>query len=108
MDCDQLQISFSIEPCHGILRLAGALGVVSAEELRQTALELCAYRKDVVVDWSDATQLDASVAPVMLSLRAGLGEQNKSLSGISIPPSVPSWLDTAGLTGVLAVAVEGA
>ena len=67
---------FSVEPDHCVLRLAGALGVASAEELRLTALELCAYHKDVVVDWSGATQLDTGIAQVLLSLRAGLGERN--------------------------------
>ena len=80
MDCDQAQISFSIEPSHCILRLASALSVDTAEELRQQALELCAYRKDVVIDWTGATQVDASVALVLPSLRACLGEQNRSLA----------------------------
>jgi hypothetical protein len=156
MDCEQAQISFSIEPGHCILCLAGALGVVrshagitcafkpnrlltraarhahfdraatvrersrsfetfdqpifarrlSAEELRQTALELRANRKDVIVDWSGATQLDAVVAQVRLSLRAGLGEQNNSLSSMAIPSLVQGWPESAGLTRILAEAVE--
>ena len=87
MDCDQAQISFSIEP-------------------GQTALELCDYRGNVIVDWSGATQIDAGVAQVLLSLRTGLGEQNKSLSSMAIPPPVQSWFDTAGLTCILAEAIE--
>lgn len=109
MDCDQVRISFSVEPSHCILLLAGTLGVASAEELRLTALELSAYRKDVVVDWSGATQLDVSIAQVLLSLRAGLQEQNRSLvSGGEIPPPVESWLRTAGLSGVLGKAMAEA
>jgi len=94
MDCDQEQISFSIDAGHCILRLAGALGVASAEELSQAALELCAYRKNLVVDWSGATQLDAGVAQVLQSLRAGLSEPDQS------------WLDAAGLISIPAEAVE--
>jgi anti-anti-sigma regulatory factor len=109
MDCDQVRISFSVEPDHCVLRLAGALGVASAEELRLTALELCAYHKDVVVDWSGAPQLDTGIAQVLLSLRAGLGEQNRHLAGsAAIPPPVESWLRTAGLSGVLGEPGRGA
>jgi len=108
MDCDQVQVSFSIEPGRCLLRLAGAVCVANAEELRQAALELCAYRKDLVVDWSGVTQLDASIAQVLLSLRAGLREQNKALASIAIPPAVQSWLQTAGLSQTLGAAVEGA
>jgi anti-anti-sigma regulatory factor len=109
MDYDQVRISFPVEPDHCILRLGGALGVASAEELRLTGLELCAYHKDVVVDWSGATQLDAGIAQVLLSLRAGLGEQNRSLACIAaIPPPVESWLRTAGLSGVLGEPGRGA
>ena len=102
MDCDQARISFSVEPSRCILLLEGTLGVASAEGLRLTALELEAYRKDVVLDWSGATQLDVSVAQVLLSLRAGLGQQNRSLiCGGKIPPPVESWLCTSGLSGIL-------
>jgi anti-anti-sigma regulatory factor len=102
MDCDQVRISFSVEPDHCILRLGGALGVASAEELRLAALELCAYHKDVAVDWSGVTQLDAGIAQVLLSLRAALGEQNQSLIGsAAIPPAVENWLHTAGLSDIL-------
>ena len=79
---------------------------LSAEELRQTALELRANRKDVIVDWSGATQLDAVVAQVRLSLRAGLGERNNSLSSMAIPSLVQGWPESAGLTRILAEAVE--
>jgi anti-anti-sigma regulatory factor len=109
MDCDQVRISFSVEPDHCILRLGGALGVAGAEELRLAALELAAYHKDVVVDWSGATQLDAGIAQVLLSLRAGLSEQNKSLTSCApIPPPVKSWLRTAGLSDVLGEPGRGA
>jgi anti-anti-sigma regulatory factor len=109
MDCDQVRISFSVEPAHCILRLAGALGVASAEELRLAALELGAYRKDVVIDWTGATRLDASVAQVLLSLRASLGEGGKSLvSAAALPPAVENWLRHAGLSGLLGKAMAAA
>ncbi len=102
MDCDQVQISFSVEPEHCILRLAGALGVSIADELRLTALELRAYQKDVVVDWSGAQQVDASIAQVLLSLRNGLSGQNRSLTcGEALPQAIQDWLRAAGLSGVL-------
>ncbi len=105
MDCDKVRISFSVEPARCILRLAGALGVASAEELRLAALELGAYRRDVVIDWSGATQLDASIAQVLLSLRASLRAFSKSLaSAAEVPPPIESWLRTAGLSGLLAEA----
>jgi anti-anti-sigma regulatory factor len=91
------------------LRLEGALGVSNAEELRQTALQVCAYRKDVKVDWSGAAQIDAAIAQVLLSLRAGLGEQNRSLGHCeTIPPAIQNWLSTAGLAEVLGNAGLGA
>jgi hypothetical protein len=89
MDSEQVRIAFSVEPDHCILRLEGALGVSNAEELRQTALELCAYRKDVKVDWSGAYANRCRIAQVLLSLRAGLGEQNRSLGHCeTIPPPI--------------------
>jgi anti-anti-sigma regulatory factor len=101
MDSERVQIAFSVESDHCILRLEGALGVSNAEELRQTALQLCAYKKDVNVDWSGATQIDAAIAQVLLSLRAGLAEQNRSLGHCeTIPPAIQNWLGTAGLSGV--------
>ena len=108
MDCDQVEISFSVEPGRCILRLAGALGVASAEELRQAALELRVYDKDVAVDWSRATQLDASTAQVLLSLRAGLGGQNRSLICGAAIPAIQDWLHTAGLSGILSAPGQGA
>src|ERR1039458_9033514 len=102
MDTDRVQIVFSVEPDHCILRLEGVLGVSNAEELRQTALQLCAYRKDVKVDWSGAAQIDAAIAQVLLSLRAGLVEQNRSLGHCEpILPPIRNWLSTAGLSEVL-------
>lgn len=109
MDCDQVRISFSFETEHCTLRLEGALGVASAEELRLAAMELCAYQKDVVVDWSGAQQLDASVAQVLLSLRTGLAGQNRSLiCGEAMPPAIQDWLRAAGLSGVLGNPGRGA
>jgi anti-anti-sigma regulatory factor len=105
MDCEPTRISYSIEPGHCILRLAGALGVDCADELRGVALELCAYRKDVLVDCSAATQIDTSVAQVLLSLGAGLRKQSNSLAGGGeIPPAVQVWLQAAGLCELLAEA----
>ncbi len=105
MDCYKVRISFSVEPARCILRLAGALGVASAEELRLAALELGAYRRDVVIDWSGATKIDASIAQVLLSLRASLRAFSKSLaSAAEVPPPIESWLRTAGLSGLLAEA----
>jgi anti-anti-sigma regulatory factor len=96
-------ISFSAEPSRCILRLAGALGVANAEDLRLTSLGLVAYRQDVAIDWSGATQLDASVAQVLLALRAVLVEQGHSLvSSGEVPSAVESWLRTAGLADLLA------
>jgi anti-anti-sigma regulatory factor len=109
MDTDQGKIAFSVEPDYCILRLEGALGVSNAEELRQTALQLYAYRKDVMVDWSGAAQLDAAIAQVLLALRAGLAEQNRSLGHCeTIPPAIRNWHSTAGLSGVLGNAGPGA
>ena len=102
MDCDQARISFSVELDRCNLRLGGALGVASADELRQTALELCAHRKDVVVDWSDAQQLDASVAQVLLSLRTALaGQDSALLCSEGMPAAIQDWLRAAGLLDVL-------
>lgn len=85
-----------------MLRLEGDLGVAHAEQLRATAVELCAQRKAVRIDWSGATQVDAGIAQVLLSLRAGLDEQNISLSiGPGIPPAIWNWLTTAGLSDIL-------
>jgi anti-anti-sigma regulatory factor len=109
MDGDQVRISFSVEPSHCILRLEGALGVASGEELRQTALELCACQKDVHIDWSGATQIDAAIVQVLLSLRAGLASQNRSLHCVEVVPEpVQNWLRTAGLEDVLGNAGRGA
>ena len=102
MDSDYVKIAFSVEPDHCVLRLEGVLGVSNAEELRQTALQLCAFRKDVKVDWSGAAQVDAAIAQVLLSLRAGLAEQKRFLGHCdTIPPPIRNWLSTAGLSGVL-------
>ena len=98
-----MQMSSPVEPGHYILRLAGGLGVASAEVLRLTALELCAYQKDVIVDWSGATQFDAGVAQVLPALRAApeLVEQNRSFAASErLPPAVEGWYCTAGLPGV--------
>jgi anti-anti-sigma regulatory factor len=102
MDSEQVRIAFSVEPDHCILQLEGSLGVSNAEELRQKALQLCAYKKDVKVDWSGAAQIDAAIAQVLLSLRASLVEQNRSLDHCgTIPAPIQNWLSTAGLAGVL-------
>jgi len=102
MDSDQVRIAFSVEPDHCVLRLEGVLGVSNAEELRQTASQVCAYRKDVKVDWSGAAQVDAAIAQVLLSLRAGLAEQKRFLGQCeAIPPAIRNWLSIAGLWGVL-------
>jgi len=110
MDSDQVRISFSVEPAQCILRRQGFLGVASAKELRQTALEVAAYQKDVLVDWSGAAQLDASVAQILLlALRAHLAGQNLSLaSGTTVPLSIQNWLGNAGLLGVLGSPGQGA
>ena len=109
MESDQVKIAFSVEPDHCVLRLEGILGVSSAEELRQAALQLCAYQKDVRVDWSGATQVDAAAAQVLLSLRVGLVEQKRSLSPCeTIPLPIQNWLSTAGLSAVLGNAERGA
>lgn len=109
MDSDQVRISFSVETEHCILRLEGALGVASAEDLRLTAMELCACQKDVVVDWRGAQQLDASIAQVLLSLRTGLVGRNRSLiCGEAMPPAIHDWLRTAGLSDVLGNPGRGA
>jgi hypothetical protein len=114
MNGDREQISFSVQPEACILLLGGALGVACAEELRQAALELCAYNKSVLLDWSGATQVDASIAQVLLALRAGLAEQNRSLAcagacagacGGAIPPAIQNWLRIAGLADVLGASV---
>ena len=102
MDCDQAEISFSLEPDSCVLRLTGALGVAHAEELRRAALELYAHRKGVRIDWSGARQIDAGIAQVLLSLRACLQEENLSLSiAAGIPPAIQDWLSTAGLSSPL-------
>jgi len=102
MDCEQVRISYSVEPDRCLLRLEGALGVGDAAELRLKALEVCACQKDVRIDWSAATQMDAAIAQVLLALRARLASQNRNLSaGDGIPPAIQAWLDTAGLAGVL-------
>jgi anti-anti-sigma regulatory factor len=102
MDCDQVRISFTVEPDVCVLRLAGALGVTQAEELRLAAQELCGCGKDVTVDWSGATQIDAAIAQVLLALRAGLREGKRSLvAGAKAPPAIESWLTAAGLVAFL-------
>jgi anti-anti-sigma regulatory factor len=102
MDNEEASISFSVEPDFCTLRLAGACGVANAEELRQTALELRAYHKDVRVDWRGARQIDASIAQVLLSLRSELREHGQSLAGCAgVPPSIQDWLRAAGLTEIL-------
>jgi anti-anti-sigma regulatory factor len=102
MDCDQLRISYSVEPSHCVLLLEGALGVAQAEELRSTAQEVCGCGKDVSIDWSGATQIDAGVAQVLLTLRSALAENQRSLAARGeIPPAIQSWLSTAGLSGLL-------
>jgi anti-anti-sigma regulatory factor len=109
MDTDQVRIVFSVEPDHCVLRLAGVLGVSNAEELRQTALQICAYRRDVTVDWSGAAQIDAAIAQVLLALRADLAEQNRSLGHCEkIPPPIQNWFNTAGLSEVFGKAGLGA
>ena len=102
MDSDHVKIAFSVEPDHCVLRLEGVLGVSNAEELRQTALEVCAYRRDVKIDWSGAVQIDASIAQVLLALRAHLAEQNRSLGhSTTIPAPIQTWFSIAGLWEVL-------
>jgi hypothetical protein len=88
MDCDQVRISFSIEPQRCNLRLEDAPGVASAGELGVTAPELCAYQKNVAVDWSGAQQLDATGARVLLSL----ADSKSTLTGIQ------DWFRIAGLS----------
>lgn len=89
------------------MRLEGSLGVANAEELRQVARDLCAEGKAVWIDWSGATQVDAGIAQVLLSLRAGLGELNLSLaSSPGIPTAIQNWLSTAGLAGILGTAEQ--
>ena len=98
----EARISLSHEPDCCVLRLEGGLDVAHAEELRQAALGLCAQSKAVRIDWSGATQVDAGIAQVLLSLRAGLSERNLALStGPEIPTAIQNWLSTAGLSGVL-------
>ncbi len=78
------------------------MGVPCADELRQSAMELLDYQKDVLVDWSGVTQIDASIAQVLLSLRAGLVELNRTLlSAPGISAAVQNWLQTAGLWRLL-------
>lgn len=106
MESDQVKIA--AEADRSVLRLEGILGVSSAEELRQAALQLCAYQKDVQIDWSGATQIDAAVAQVLLSLRAGLVDQKRCLGSCgTIPPQIRSWLNTAGLSAILGDAGQG-
>ena len=103
MDCDQVRISFSVETERCVLRLEGAAGVPCADNLRQMAIEVLAYQKDVALDWSGATQIDASIAQVLLSLRAGLVGRNQSFSASgAIPPAIQNWLRSAGLFELLA------
>ena len=90
MDCNQAQISFSIEPGSCTFRLDRAVGVA-----------------DAGVGRSDATQLDASVGQVFLSLRLGLGEQNNSLSAAAVPTAIQNWRQTAGLDVLPGEVMEG-
>lgn len=107
MDCDQVRISFSVETKRCVLRLEGTAGVPCADHLRETAIELLAYQKDVVLDWSGATQMDASIAQVLLSLRAGLAGRSQSLSAEGeIPPAIQNWLRSAGLFDLLGPAEQ--
>jgi hypothetical protein len=107
MDCDQVRISFSVETECCVLRLEGAAGVPCADNLRETAIELLACQKDVVLDWSGATQIDASIAQVLLSLRAGLAGRNQSLrANGEIPPAIQNWLRSAGLFELLGLAEQ--
>jgi len=108
MGDDEVRISYSVEPSHCILCLAGALSVANGDELRLSSVELCAYQKDVLVDWSDVIQIDAGIAQVLLSLRASLTGQNRSLRCKElVPEPVQSWLRTAGLTDILGNAGPG-
>ncbi|HUI55407.1 MAG TPA: STAS domain-containing protein [Bryobacteraceae bacterium] len=97
MEAQEAAISFLTGTDECELRLSGPLGVANAEELRQTAIELCGYRKNVRVDWSGASQIDASIVQVLLSLHAGLGIMGRSLSLPHAPPAIRNWLLIAGL-----------
>lgn len=102
MDCDQGRISFSVDSDFCWLRLDGALGVAQAEELRRAAVELCSHSKDVQVDWCNATQIDAGIAQVLLSLQGGLAAAGRTLTfATDTPPTIQSWLNVAGLSRLL-------
>jgi anti-anti-sigma regulatory factor len=109
MDCDRTNISFAVEPDRCVLRLEGALGVAHAEELRQAALELCAYRKDVSIDWSGATQIDAGIAQVLLALGCALAKESRSLLiADGVPETIANWMSTAGLASIWGTAGQAA
>ena len=106
MDRELSPISFSDSSGRCILRLAGALGVADAESICQAARQVCETGQDAVIDWSAVTQLDASIAQILLALREALKEQSKCLYSSSIPPTVHVWLKTAGLSPLLETALE--
>jgi anti-anti-sigma regulatory factor len=106
MDCEQSQLSFSDPPGHCIFRLSGALGVADAEAMCRAAKEICERPQDTVVDWNGVSQVDVSIAQVLLALRVALQEQGKCLSNIGTPPSIQAWLGTAGLYAFLGPQVE--
>jgi hypothetical protein len=89
MDCDQAEISFSVEPDRCNLRLAGSLAVAKAEEVGRAAWEPRDYDKDAAVDRSGVTQLDAA-AQVLLSLGAGLCGHKRSLMRTAGLPGIPA------------------
>jgi anti-anti-sigma regulatory factor len=105
MDRELSPVSFSDAPGRCILRLSGALGVADAEAIYQNAREVCENGQDVEVDWSGVTQLDASIAQILLALREALAEKSKCLYSSGIQPAVQAWLQTAGLTGLLKTAM---
>ena len=101
MDCQQTRISVSNEPGRRTLRLSGTLGVEQAGELWRIARELSTVGEKVAVDWSEVTQVDTSIAQVLLCLKASLQRQKRFLVAAGAPPAARAWLETVGLADLL-------
>ncbi len=101
MSAPKFEISVWDEPERCVLRLNGCFGVGEAEELRQTALGLCAREMDIHIDWQGAAQVDASIVQVLWSLRRAVAGAGRSFSASAPGEAVGRYLQAAGLVSIL-------
>ena len=96
-----LQASISPEP---VLIDAGSSGDwLSAEELKQEALEVSGEGKDVTLNLANFNHLDASALQILLALDLEQKKRGQHLRLVNVSQDLLRWFDYAGATSALSI-----